>query len=79
MSIVEIEAAIAQLPAEEIGELRTWLDRYHNRILGLDESRFDSLITEAYASGEPSPLTKTDIDDARRVVKDRIAARNLAQ
>ncbi len=79
MRIVEIEAAIAQLPAEEIGELRTWLDRYHNRILGLDSSSFDSLITEAYASGEPSPLTKNDIDDARRAVKDRIAARNLAQ
>ncbi|MBP6002132.1 MAG: hypothetical protein KA746_01740 [Pyrinomonadaceae bacterium] len=42
-----------------------------------ENSRFESLIAEAYASGEPTPLTKSDIDEARRVVKDRIAARNL--
>ena len=76
MSIVEIEAAIAQLPADEIGELRSWLESYHNRILGLDDSRFDSLITEAYASGEPSPLTKDDIHAARRVVKEQFATEN---
>lgn len=41
-----------------------------------ENSRFDSLIAEAYASGEPSPLTKNDIDEARRIVYQRIAKRN---
>lgn len=41
-----------------------------------ENSRFETLIAGAYASGEPSPLTKDDINEARRIVKDRIAARN---
>jgi antitoxin ParD1/3/4 len=44
-----------------------------------ENSRFDMFIAEAYASGEPSPLTKGDIKEARRVVKDRIAARKSAK
>ncbi len=44
-----------------------------------EESRFDSLIAQAYASGEPSPLTKDDIDEARRIVRARIEARNAAK
>lgn len=44
----------------------------------VENSRFEALIAEAYASGQPSPLTKSDIDEARRVVKQRIAQR-LAQ
>ena len=40
-----------------------------------EDSRFDSLIAQAYASGEASPLTKADIDEARRIVKARIEAR----
>ena len=40
-----------------------------------ENERLDSLIAEAYASGEPSPLTKGDIDEARRIVKKRIAER----
>lgn len=42
----------------------------------VDNARFDTLISEAFASGKPSPLTKDDIDEARRVVKERIASRN---
>ncbi len=44
-----------------------------------EDSRFDSLIAQAYASGEPSPLTKDDIDEARRIVRARIEARNAAK
>lgn len=42
----------------------------------IDNASFDSLIAEAYASGDPAPLTKADIDDARRIVRERIKARN---
>lgn len=85
MSITEIETAITQLPVEEVGELATWLKRYHTQIWDkqiaddLESGRFDGLIAEAYASGEPSPLTADDIDEARRIVKDRITARNSAK
>ena len=41
--------------------------------------RFDLMISEAYARGEPSPLTKSDIDEARLTVKERIAARTIAK
>lgn len=41
-----------------------------------ENSRFEAVIAEAYASGDPTPLTKSDIDEARRIVKERIAARN---
>lgn len=82
MSIKEIEAAITKLPVEEVGDLRLWLENYHNRLgdkqitEDIDDVRFDSIIDEAFASGEPTPLTKDDINEARRVVKDRIVARN---
>lgn len=81
MSITEIETAIRKLPASEVGELTEWLDAYNNQladkqtIQDLDAVRFDSLIAESYASGEPTPLTTGDIDEARRIVRDRIAAR----
>ncbi len=77
MSIIEIEAAIARLPPGEVSELMTWLEKYHVQLMAddLGSGRFDSLIAEAYASGEPTPLTKADIDSARRIVKERIAAR----
>ena len=45
----------------------------------LENSRFETLIAEAYASGKPAPLTKADIDEARKIVKDRIAARKSAK
>ncbi|MFN0138589.1 MAG: hypothetical protein ACKVQW_00700 [Pyrinomonadaceae bacterium] len=82
MSITEIEAAITKLPVEKVGDLMLWLENYHNQLWDkqitedLDAGRIDSIIAEAYASGEPTPLTKDDINEARRVVKDRIAARN---
>ena len=85
MSIIEIEAAISQLPASEVSELMTWLERYHEQTwdkqiaADLEAGQFDALISEAYASGEPSPLTKSDIDGARRTVKERIAARTVAK
>lgn len=40
-----------------------------------EQSQFEALIIESLKSGEPSPLTKADIDEARKIVKDRIAAR----
>lgn len=85
MSINEMKTAIRKLPASEIGELMTWLERYHEQTwvkqiaADLDASRFDALISEAYANGEPSPLTKNDIDEARRTVKEKIAARTVAR
>lgn len=44
-----------------------------------DSLTLDDLISQAYASGEPSPLTKGDIDEARRVVRARIEARNATR
>ena len=59
------------------------ISEYVRELIRADQStenaRFDKLIAEAYASGEPIPLTKADIDEARRIVKDRIAARNSAK
>ena len=85
MSIVEIEAAISQLPAADIDRLMSWLKRYRDE--GCDgkiaddaeTDRFDSLIAEAYARGEPLPLTKADINEARRIVIERITARTSAR
>ncbi len=45
----------------------------------VETSRFDALIAEAYASGGPTPLTNADIHETRRVVKERIKARNSAK
>lgn len=82
MSIIEIEAAISKLPADQVSKLTAWLEEHNAQLLekkikdDFDAERFDSLIAEAYASGEPLPLTKSDIDKARHIVKDRITARN---
>ncbi len=40
-----------------------------------EQARFDALISEALTSGQPSPLTKADVDEARKIVKARIAGR----
>ena len=45
----------------------------------VEQSRFDALISESLNSGEPSALTKADIDEARKIVKARIAERNKQQ
>lgn len=42
-------------------------------------NRLDTLIAEAYASGDPSRLTKANIDEARRIVKKRIEERKAGQ
>ncbi len=59
----------------------TWLERYHRQLINddLESGRFDSLIAEAFGSGDTSPLTSDDIDEARRIVKDRISARTVTQ
>ena len=52
MSIVEIEAAIIELPADEVSELMTWLEGYHARLWDkqiaddLESGRLDLLIAE---------------------------------
>ena len=85
MSITEMKTAIRKLPASDVSELMTWLERYHEQTWDkqiaddLEAGRFDSIIAEAFASGEPTPLTSGDIDEARRIVKDRIAARTVAK
>lgn len=85
MSITEIEAAISKLPPTEVDKLRSWLEDYHAQLWArqtdeeFEAGRFDTVIEEAFASGEPSPLTSDDLVEARRIVKDRIAARNLTK
>ena len=85
MSINEMKTAIRKLPASEIGELMTWLERYHEQTWDkqiadhLDSDGFDAFISEAYASGESSLLTKSDIDDARRTVRETITARTVTR
>ena len=44
-----------------------------------DTLQIERLVARAYASGEPSPLTKDDIDDARSAVRARIEARNSSK
>lgn len=52
MSITEIEAAIAQLPASEIHELMTWLADHHARLWDkqisddLDAGRLDKVLDD---------------------------------
>jgi len=41
----------------------------------LNQEQFEKLIIEALNSGEPSPLTKSDINAARQAVKEKIAKR----
>ena len=85
MSITEIEAAIERLPREEVGKLMSWLEEYQARTwdeqitADYEAGRFDSLIAEAFESGEPTPLTPDDLAEARRIVKERITARSLVK
>ena len=52
MSITEIEAAIVQLPAEEVDKLMSWLENYHHEIWDkqiaddLESGRLDGLLDE---------------------------------
>ena len=65
MSIKEIEAAIIQLPAQEVSALMSWLERYHAQIWDkqiaddLEAGRLDALLAEVdkeYDSGLAKPL-----------------------
>lgn len=41
----------------------------------IDNARFDALVAQAYASGDPAPLTGVDIEAAREIVRERMQAR----
>lgn len=65
MSIIEIETAISKLPADQVSELMTWLERYHARLWDkqiaddLESGRLDSLLAEVemeYEAGLAKPL-----------------------
>jgi len=65
MSVTEIEAAIAELPNEDLAELINWLEIHHARIWDkqieddLEAGRLDALLAEVdkeYAAGLASPL-----------------------
>ncbi len=52
MSVIEIESAIAQLPAKNVAELMAWLQEYHERVWDrqiendLESGRLDPLLAE---------------------------------
>ncbi len=65
MSVTEIEAAITDLPAEEVAHLMSWLADYHARLWDeqiaedLDAGRLDTLLAEVdaeYQAGQARPL-----------------------
>ena len=65
MSVKEIEAAITQLPAQEVAELMSWLAEYHAQIWDkqieddLEAGRLDALLAEVdkeYQAGQAQPL-----------------------
>jgi hypothetical protein len=65
MSIKEIEAAITQLPAVDLAELMTWLEKHHAAVWDkqieddLESGRLDALLAEIdaeYEAGLGQPL-----------------------
>ena len=65
MSVKEIELAITQLPAEDMGKLMAWLEVYHAQMWDkqieedLEAGRLDALLAEVdkeYAAGLSQPL-----------------------
>jgi hypothetical protein len=62
MSIIEIEAAITMLSAEEVSKLMSWLEQYHAEIWDkqiaddLETGRLDSLLTEVDKEYEAGPI-----------------------
>lgn len=67
-SLVEIEAAIAQLPEAEVRQLAQWLDHYL-------EDAWDKQMKEDLASGKLDKLiakAESDIDANRFIELDRI-------
>jgi hypothetical protein len=68
MTIKEIEAAITQLPAQELAELMAWLQEYHAQAWDkqieddLEAGRLDALLDGPYSalsSTHPRPLSGT--------------------
>lgn len=65
MTIKEIEVAIAQLPATDLADLMTWLEKHHAEVWDkqieedLDAGRLDALIVEIDAE-----VTQADLDRA---------------
>jgi antitoxin ParD1/3/4 len=59
------------------------ISEYVRELIRADQRReqlaFDQLIREAFDGGEAKALTKADIDEARAIVKKRIAARKEAK
>jgi len=65
MSVQEIEAAIAQLPAQEVDALMAWLEEYQAQMWDkqieqdLETGRLDDLLSEVdkeYEAGLAEPL-----------------------
>ena len=65
MSVKEIEAAIAKLPADELVELVSWLQDHHQRVWDarieedLESGRLDAVLAEVdaeYDAGLSRPL-----------------------
>ena len=65
MTVKDIEAAITQLPANELAELMAWLGEYHARAWDqqieddLEAGRLDALLAEVdkeYEAGLAKPL-----------------------
>lgn len=65
MSVKEIEAAIVQLPVQDVAELMAWLAEYHAEVwdrqikYDLDSGRLDALLAEVdqeYEAGLAKPL-----------------------
>jgi hypothetical protein len=54
----EIEKAIAELPAEELAELRAWFEE-------LESSRFDDNIVRDAQAGKLDPLAEAALADFR--------------
>ena len=64
-NVEQIERAIAQLPAEDLAELMSWLEEYHAEVWDkrieedLKTGRLDALLAEAdeeYEAGLAQPL-----------------------
>ena len=65
MNVQEIEAAITELPAKDLGALVTWLADYHQQVWDqqiegdLESGRLDGLLDEVrqeYSAGLARPL-----------------------
>jgi antitoxin ParD1/3/4 len=90
--IIEDEMPSATLNISLPEKLRTYVERkierdgygtiseYIRELIRADEKAeregFDAFIAKAFESGRPEPLTKADIDNARKEVMSRLSAKN---